>query len=60
MRNIDRVGFMDSPNRLNVGITRARELLIVFGHREFYKTASKNGKKCRFLNQLAAQAHPIS
>ena len=36
LRNTARPGHMDSPNRLNVGITRARFLLVVFGHREYF------------------------
>ncbi|AKJ02434.1 AAA domain-containing protein [Archangium gephyra] len=36
MRNTSRVGFLDSPNRLNVGLTRARRLLLVFGHRHYF------------------------
>lgn len=36
MRNTTRPGHMDSPNRLNVGITRARFLLVVFGHRRYF------------------------
>jgi hypothetical protein len=31
-----RVGFMDSPNRLNVAITRAKYQLIVVGDREYF------------------------
>ena len=36
LRNTSRPGHMDSPNRLNVGITRARFMLVVFGHREYF------------------------
>lgn len=36
LRNTARPGHMDSPNRLNVGITRARFLLVVFGHRKYF------------------------
>jgi AAA domain-containing protein len=31
MRNTRRVGFLDSPNRLNVAVTRARQQLVVIG-----------------------------
>lgn len=37
LRNTHRMGYLDSPNRLNVAITRARFLLVVIGHREFYQ-----------------------
>ena len=36
LRNTTRPGHMDSPNRLNVGITRARFMLVVFGHRQYF------------------------
>jgi hypothetical protein len=36
MRNTRRVGFLDSPNRLNVGVTRARQQLVVFGHHGYF------------------------
>lgn len=36
MRNTRRVGFLDSPNRLNVGVTRARQQLIVFGQHDYF------------------------
>lgn len=37
MRNTRRVGFLDSPNRLNVGVTRARQQLVVFGHHTYFQ-----------------------
>jgi hypothetical protein len=37
MRNTKRVGFLDSPNRLNVGVTRARQQLVVLGHHGFFQ-----------------------
>ena len=37
MRNTRRVGFLDSPNRLNVGVTRARQQLMVFGNAEYFE-----------------------
>lgn len=36
MRNTRRVGFLDSPNRLNVGVTRARQQLVVFGKHDYF------------------------
>lgn len=36
MRNTSRVGFLDSPNRLNVAVTRARQQLVVFGNRAYF------------------------
>ncbi len=36
MRNTRRVGFLDSPNRLNVGVTRARQQLVVFGKADYF------------------------
>lgn len=37
MRNTKRVGFLDSPNRLNVGVTRARQQLVVLGHHGYFQ-----------------------
>lgn len=36
-RNVDRTGHADSPNRLNVAITRARFQLVLFGRKRFYE-----------------------
>jgi superfamily I DNA and/or RNA helicase len=36
MRNTRRTGFLDSPNRLNVAVTRARQQLVIFGNYRFY------------------------
>lgn len=36
LRNTRRPGHLDSPNRLNVAITRARFLLVIVGHRRYF------------------------
>lgn len=36
LRNTRRVGFLDSPNRLNVGVTRARQQLVLFGQHDYF------------------------
>jgi hypothetical protein len=41
MVNTHRDGFMDSPNRLNVSITRARYQLVVVGHYEYFSKDSR-------------------
>jgi hypothetical protein len=38
MRNTRRTGFLDSPNRLNVAVTRARQQLVIFGNYRFFET----------------------
>lgn len=37
MRNTGRTGFLDSPNRLNVAVTRARQQLIVVGNADYFE-----------------------
>jgi len=37
MRNTRRIGFLDSPNRLNVAVTRARQQLVVVGNARYFE-----------------------
>ena len=39
LRNVERQGNIDSPNRANVGLTRAREALFIIGNSSNYKRA---------------------
>lgn len=48
-------GFLDSPNRLNVGLTRARHLLTLVGHRGFWKGRKH---KSAILRALAEDPAP--
>ena len=36
LRNADRVGFLDSPNRMNVALTRAREWRVIVGNHHYF------------------------
>lgn len=54
MRNTRRVGFLDSPNRLNVGVTRARQQLIVVGKQDYFA-----GCRVGELEQLARDARLV-
>ena len=51
MRNTGRTGFLDSVNRLNVAITRARQQLVVLGKADYFR-------KCRVyeLEQLVERS----
>lgn len=40
----DRVGFLDSVNRVNVAITRAKEKIIIFGDRKFYRSRQQHSE----------------
>jgi superfamily I DNA and/or RNA helicase len=51
----ERVGFMDSPNRLNVAITRARYQLVIVGDREYYAKEQNNSFE---LNVIANRVYP--
>lgn len=48
MVQTNKVGFLDSLNRVNVAITRAREKIIVFGHKEFFLEQTQS----KFLNYI--------
>lgn len=37
MVNTDKIGFLDNPNRLNVGITRAKFQLVILGKYEYFR-----------------------
>lgn len=54
MRNTRRVGFLDSPNRLNVGVTRARQQLVVVGHADYFSDCGISE-----LEMLARRLPPI-
>ncbi len=45
------IGFLNSPNRLNVALTRARYQLVLVGHRAFF--ADPKGCRSKLLNALA-------
>ena len=51
-----RVGFMDSPNRLNVAITRAKYQLVIVGDRNYFLTQRHSAH----LRELANKIKPIS
>tara|TARA_B110000459_G_scaffold157147_1_gene172054 strand:- start:3163 stop:6723 length:3561 start_codon:yes stop_codon:yes gene_type:complete len=51
LRNSDRVGFLDSPNRMNVAITRAREWRVIIGNYEYF--ARDKAMKDPMLRSLA-------
>lgn len=49
MVNTDRDGFLDTPNRLNVAITRARHQMVIVGKHSYFKNESRTME----LNKLA-------
>lgn len=51
MVRTDRDGFLDSPYRLNVAITRARYQLVVIGKRSYFKDQSKTPLLKKFATQ---------
>ena len=38
LRNGSRIGFLDSPSRMNVAITRSRELRIIVGNHDYFSS----------------------
>lgn len=40
--NHDRIGFLDSLNRLNVALTRARHYMVIFGNRPYFFKQDKS------------------
>jgi hypothetical protein len=55
MRNTRRVGFLDSPNRLNVALTRARQQLLIFGNADYFRHCGADE-----LEQLAARTQQLT
>ena len=37
LRNVRRIGFLNSPNRMNVALTRARFQLVVLGNQRYFR-----------------------
>lgn len=50
--NRKKVGFLDSPNRLNVALTRARYQIVLIGHRSYFE-----GCRSDLLAALARSPH---
>ena len=51
LRNSSRIGFLDSPNRMNVAITRAREWRVIVGNFDYF--ARDNRMRDPMLRSLA-------
>jgi superfamily I DNA and/or RNA helicase len=64
MRNGGRKGFLDSPNRMNVATTRAREWRIIVGNYDYFsgEQKPKQGSKCKdpMLNAFAKAHQKVS
>ena len=54
-RNTGRIGFLDSPNRMNVAVTRAREALFLVGHWGYFAGIESGSQKMKdpMLKSLA-------
>jgi len=52
--NSGRVGFLNSPNRLNVALTRARYQIVLIGDRTYF---ASDRCKSQLLRSLAASSH---
>ena len=64
MRNSGRIGFLDSPNRMNVATTRAREWGLIVGNYDYFsgEQKPKHGSKCKdaMLNAFAKAHKKVS
>ena len=64
MRNGGRKGFLDSPNRMNVATTRAREWRVIVGNYDYFsgEQKPKQGSKCKdpMLNAFAKAHQKVS
>jgi superfamily I DNA and/or RNA helicase len=58
-RDGNSIGFLDSPNRLNVAITRARYQLIIFGDKRFYERQNDYSHELSFLAKGVNAFNPI-
>ena len=54
MVNTHRDGFMDSPNRLNVAITRARYQLVIAGNHDYFSNRSRTEELKNLANSAQA------
>lgn len=55
MVRTDRDGFLDSPYRLNVAITRARYQLVIIGKHNYFKGKDKSTTRTKLLQEFANQ-----
>lgn len=54
MVNTDKVGFLDALGQLNVALTRARNWMVIFGKKKFYKSQELSP----MLSELARDENP--